>query len=110
MLQGINTQERVRFSSVLDKSEPKTVFVLRPLTGFEVFALEKLNDMKSEKMSVEYARELLKLSVLEIENYDFPEKDASVSEKLETLPFYSILEIAGQVKKLMVLTSEDEKN
>lgn len=40
MIQGIDVNQRIEFVSENDKVEPKTIFVFRPLSGFEMLEIE----------------------------------------------------------------------
>ncbi len=41
MLQGIDINQRIEFISAYDTTDPKTVFVFKPLSGFEMIKLSE---------------------------------------------------------------------
>ena len=94
MIEGININERVEFSLSTDVTEPKTVFVLRPLSGLE---LMKFSDFTNPDM----LRKYLDLSIIEIKN-----GERSVIDRLNPR---ELNELAGRCFSLNNLLDEDKK-
>lgn len=100
MLQGVDKLEQIRFTSVHDEEEDKTVFVLRPLSGTELMRSTNKDD------SFESLMNLLKISIVSIENFSTND----VNEAIELLPSSVLTELLEQVNKLNHLTEDDQKN
>lgn len=80
MIQGIDVNQRIEFTLEDDK-EPKTVFVFKPLSGFEMI---KIND------SGDYTRAYLETTIAEI---------IGVSDKDKFLSSLSINHLGKLIKK-----------
>lgn len=114
MLEGILITDTVNFSSKTDKSDPKSVFVLRPLSGLEV--IEALGYQKTEeeangKQKIIKTREscefMLKHSVIETHNFF---NELKLPDRISRMPFDVIMEIVGEIEKISLLGAEEEKN
>jgi hypothetical protein len=105
MLKGINVNQRIEFVSSKDTEEPKTVFVLRPLTGEEK---ANFNDDGSIKLAGTRIYDFLSLAVVEIKNY---EVEGTVREKLVSIKDDSVIaEIINEIGKISNMTGQDQKN
>lgn len=94
MLYGVDINQRVEFISSRDISDPKTVFVLRPLGGLE---LARIGD--TDKALIE--------AIVEIRNMpDGMTKEDYVS----SLDSISLWELVSKANVLNKVTGQDEKN
>lgn len=98
MLKGIDPNERVEFISSYDNSEPKTVFILRPLTGME---------MSGGLSSKEDIFRMVSVSVVEIKN--MPEGQ-SKEDFIKSLPLLPLGELVQKCNELNKITGQDAKN
>lgn len=98
MLKGIDINQRIEFVSKNDKTEPKTVFVLRPLSG-----IERLNTISNSKYSIE---KTLCLAIVEIKN----NKSMPVADYVKTLSLEVINELFGKINELNEMKDDDKKN
>jgi len=107
MLKGIDLAQRIDFSSSFDIEEPKTIFVLRPLSGVEVLSMAKF--VSGTEISSDYLLELLKASVEEIKNPDIKEKH-KVIEFLSSLKPNVLMELVNETSSINKLSAVEEKN
>jgi hypothetical protein len=95
MIEGINVNQRVSFVCECDKTEPKTEFILKPLSGFEMM----------EIWSDGYAAEkFLKKSIVEIKGIS--DKDAF----LDSMPTIVLGELLKKANELNGLSEQEAKN
>lgn len=99
MIEGIDTNQRIEFTSKYDMNDPKTVFILRPLSGFEMmeFSDGKMEDVK---------RMVLR-SIVEIRNFN---KECSIEDVLNSLNLKLLAELINKINNINQLSGEDEKN
>lgn len=99
MLEGIDVSQRIEFVSTKDKTEPKTVFVLRPLSGIDRINIRQ----NSSKSAIEA---ILETSIVEIRHG----KDLSVKDYIKTLDIDVINEIVGKINDISDIKDDDRKN
>lgn len=109
MLKGTDVSQRVEFSSAEDKSDPKTIFVLRPLNALEAFEVARKMDMETQSLTPEYVIALLGKAVVEIKNPDLKEAQ-EVFDFVVSLPITILLEIVTEANTLNKLSDEETKN
>ena len=100
MLKGMDVRERIEFTFENDKTEPKTVFVLKPLTSMEKTVFMTMED------KLESLKFYLNHSIVEVKNYD----TNSVSEALDIIDEESLGEILFELNKLNGFTKDEAKN
>lgn len=100
MLPIINIKQRIEFVSPRDEADPKTVFVLRPMSGIE--SMDLMRSFKDGAMSLdkESIRSILLNSIVEIKNYD---------GSVDNLDTATVAELIGEVFKINGLTEDDKK-
>jgi len=108
MLQGINLNERIEVISKEDKEEPKTIFVLKPLTALEMLDISKY--MQDGKLSFngEYVRELLCNSIVEIRNPD-TKGATNILDFINSQTASVLMEIVVEIGKLNNITEDEKK-
>lgn len=102
MLRGIDIKQRIEYISPSDTSEPKTIFVLKPLSALEMLSFTQLNETDQ---SAAFAFFLQK-SIVEIKNFD----TSDVKESIEMLPFALIGELMVEINKINNLSKAESKN
>jgi len=116
MLVGVDIKKRIEYVSPKD-SDPKTVFVLKPMTGSEMIDLSMLSNGKEIKLSREYINILLERSIVEIR--DFKSSNGEVvntSEKekiklvMDEIPVMVLGDLALEITRINGLTEDDKKN
>ncbi len=107
MLEGIDINQRIEFSLKADVTEPKTVFILKPLSGSDMFNFS--SHVSDGKMSLSGDRiiDLLEKSVVEIKHY---KDNLTVAEALKTLKIDSLAELLEKVNSLNNISEEEAKN
>lgn len=102
MLKGIDIKQRIEFVSEKDTDEPKTVFVLRPLTS-----LEKLNFATASQENQSAGLEMyLRKSIVEVRNFHVSE----IGEVIDSLPPETLGEIMIELNKINELSKNETKN
>lgn len=107
MLKGISVNERVELVSEFDDSEPKTIFVIRPLNGEE---RQNFLNPADDKIHLVGTRlyDFLEIAVVEIRNYDL---GTTVREKLVSLKDDRVITwLIKEAGKLNNMTEQDAKN
>lgn len=97
MLKGIDVNQKIEFVSKEDISDPKTVFVLRPLTGFEMLELQNLSN-------AEDLFKMVRKSIIEVKNGE-PDLD----KMIHSLPVATVSELVVTIFGLNNLTEADKK-
>lgn len=95
MLQGLNVNERIEFISKSDNSEPKTIFILRPLSGYE-------SATKTTTL------EVLLTNIVEIKN--MPEGHSDIETYIKSLDQSCFVELITRVNLLNRVTEQEAKN
>ena|SRR3990172_9568635 len=104
MLQGIDVRERIQFTFSNDKTEPKTVFVIKPLTSIEKTVFSTMMNVGSDKADA--FQFYLKHSIMEIKDF----RSTNVEEALTMIDENSLGEILVALNKLNGFTKEEAKN
>lgn len=102
MLKGIDIRQRFDFISSHDTGEPKTVFVLRPLSSLEMTIFSTLNENNPKEAFSFY----LENSIVEIRNFDT--KD--VKEAVSMLDPVTLGELITKSNELNRVTRQEAKN
>lgn len=106
MLQPIEISQRFEFISKEDNTEPKTVFVIKPLSTREMFSLMPESSDGQIKLSSEKIFKLLEASIVEIRNF----KDGAVNDLIPLIPAQSLTELVQEIAKINKMTGQDQKN
>lgn len=108
MIEGIDLNLRVEFVSKDDKADPKTVFVLRPLSGSEKINLSGFYSRGKLSLTGSYLLDVLRKCVVETKNPDL--KNEELGEYLERLPSDIIVELGEKITDLVDVTDDERKN
>lgn len=95
MIQGIDVNQRIEFVSEKDSSEPKTVFIFKPLSGFEML------DVQDGGLDL---KRFIKRTIIEVKGVE--DKDLF----LESLPLSIVGELIKKANEVNKLTEEETKN
>lgn len=98
MLKGIDTNQRIEFSYSKDTEEPRTIFVLRPLSGAEM--------LEFTGTTAEIVK-MVELSLVEVKNYP---TGGTPAEILKTLELGVLGELIKKVNEICRLSEQDAKN
>ncbi len=109
MLKGIDINQRVEFISTKDTDEPKTVFVLRPLTGSEMLDVSKYITDGKLSISGDFATYVLGNAIVEIKNPDLKEKE-EIQTFIKKMTTFIITELISEVTRLNNLSDDEAKN
>ena len=106
MLKGISIDQRVEYSSPTDTGDVKTVFVLRPLSGAEMFDLFDITTgaLKLDSVGV---KALLNKAVVEVRDFD---GETNVSKIIDMLPTRVLIDLVTETSSLNTLDGEEAKN
>lgn len=104
MLEGIDLNQRIEFVSSYDKLEPKTVFVLRPLSGVELLGLGGTIEGGKIKLTRDYILDLISKSLVEIKN---SESGKTNQEMVESLNFLVLGELINRIADINSLKNEN---
>jgi hypothetical protein len=97
MLEGIDLKQRINFIPSKDKTEPKTVFVLKPLSSIEMLSMNK-----GDNSLFKYLKE----SIVSINNFCVD----NIEEAIHMLDTKTIEELLTEINKLNKISEEEEKN
>ena len=100
MLEGIDVNQRVEFVSSKDNSEPKTIFVLKPLSGSEMLRVADSSGNYGSLIN------LLLASVVEIKNFSTD----NIEEAINMLPSDILNEILTKINSINHISEQDAKN
>lgn len=118
MIKGIDINQRINFSFKNDQSEPKTVFVLRPLSPTEFSEFSKFDpETKTAIVSKDSIISVLCNAVDEIRNYQIGEKTIDSAKDKETkrevfmsLPMAELNEVFSEIIAMNKLGDIEAKN
>lgn len=102
MLKGIDIRQRIDFVSSLDIGEPKTVFVLRPLSKLQMTIFSTINDRDSEEALNFY----LERTIVEVKNFDTD----NIKEAIAMLDSDTLGELIMKANQLNNVSKEEAKN
>jgi len=109
MLKGIDVSQRIEFSCE-DDVEPKTVFILKPLSGLQMIEVSKnLSTDKKLVLNAQYIQSILECSIVEIKNPEVKEIN-KINDFISSLSSVVLTELVVEVGKLNNLTGEEQKN
>lgn len=100
MLKGIDARQRVEFSASND-TEPKTVFVLKPLTSLEMMSFVGIENDQMKSMKA-----YLKYSIVEVKNYHIQ----NIDDLIDSLDPKTLGELILEINKLNNVGSSEAKN
>ena len=107
MLKGIDINQRIEFSSKSDDSEPKTIFIFKPMSAEDMLNFAGDGDNGQLKLSGSKIFSFLEMSIVEIKNY---EPVGTVASILRTLPPMVITELVQESASINKITGQDQKN
>ncbi len=111
MLPIIDANQRIEFSISTDQ-DPKTIFILKPLSGIQQFGLSRnliRNENGTYTTTEDYASKLLNLAIVEIKNPDI--NDAYELEKyISNLNVSAVSELISKISEMTFVTEEERKN
>ena len=107
MLKGININQRVEFASKEDDSTPKTIFVIKPLSGMDRISLASL--LEGDNGTERYLNETIRKSLVEIKNPDINDADEAFNF-VSNLSMGIITELLEKIKDKSEMSREEEKN
>ena len=108
MLEGIDSRQRIEYSLKRDKDEPKTLFVIKPLTGIAMLNLADVYKDGQIKMRGSDIVELLDSSIDEIKNH--PDVETCGKRKvIESLELQDLEELINKVTEVNNITDSDKK-
>jgi len=105
MLVGIDLNQRIEFSLDSD-TEPKTVFVLRPLSAMEGLDLGEVKDGDKAKTAGQATIDFIDKCLVEVKNFS-PEMEKR--KVIESLSVSVLTELIKKVTEINNITAEDKK-
>lgn len=99
MITGIDVNQRIEYVSKYDRSEPKTIFVLRPLSGIEML---QFSEGKQEDIL-----NMLRKSIVEVKNY---KDNTSIDEIVSSFSLPIVGELIQKVNIINNFTEQEAKN
>jgi len=107
MIGIIDIEQRIEFVSKDDNTEPKTVFVLRPLSGADMIDLSQFAEDGVLNLKGDYLINMIDKSTVEIKNINSALPKRKI---IESLPVGVITELVAKVGEINNLTEQDRKN
>lgn len=105
VIKGIDVNKRHEFICSLDKEEPKTIFVIKPLSGED---RANFSDEGNVKLSGTKLYDFLAASIVDIKNFDI---DGDIRTKLISIKDDAVIaELVLEVGRISNMTRQDEKN
>lgn len=105
MLKALNVNSEIVFTSKDDKTEPKTEFILKPLTSIQKMEMFVGVDAKSA-FKGDSLKKILLASIKEVRNFDIK----NIDEVIDVLPIETITELTLKVIDINGLTADEQKN
>lgn len=102
MLKGIDIRQRIEFVSSQDTSEPKTVFVLRPLSSIEMMEFSS----SSEKGNIAAMKFYLENSIVEVKNF----LTENIEDAICSIDPMTLGEMITELNKINHITGDETKN
>ena len=109
MLQGVDINQRIEFVSKEDKTDPKTVFILKPMSGSQMLDMSKYISGKDLQVSSEYINYMVETSIVEIKNPDITEA-TKIKEYINQLSSTVLLEVMIRVGEINNVSDDESKN
>ena len=108
MLEGINLDQRIEYSCKGDH-EPKTVFVFKPLSGFEMLGLSSHFQGDQLTLNSGYIQEILGMSIIEIKHPDIS-SEGDVKRFISVQAIGVLTELTMKAMSVNHLMDEESKN
>lgn len=105
MLVGIDKNQRIEVTSKYDGTDPKTVFVFRPMTGAELVDLGQ--NGAEVKLSGSSLIDFICKSLVEVMNFEGQTENRAI---IESLPADVLAELVEKVVEINHLTKQEAKN
>jgi hypothetical protein len=105
MKKVININQRFDFCLSSDIEEPKTVFVLRPLSGLEMLEMSSFVKDGQLCLNEKNVFSMLSKSIVEIKNFD----TTNIEEAINSLDVSDITELIMEIGKINNITEADKK-
>jgi hypothetical protein len=105
MLKGIDTRQRIEFISSVDISEPKTLFILKPLSSLEMMEFSTINELDQ----VGALRIYLEKSIVEVKNFNSLSQ-CSINELIDSIDPKTLAELIIEINKINNLSGGEIKN
>ena len=99
MLEGIDVNQRIEFISKYDKTEPKTKFYFKPLSGSDMFNVSRSKD--------NFVMTVLNMSIVNIENIP---GNKNKEEYLNSLKTESLNELFEKFNEINNMSDDERKN
>ena len=107
MLKGIDINQVSEFS-IKNDSDPKTIFLLKPLTGYEM--LEASQKLKGEtSINADYVEAVLDKAITGIKDPDISEVN-DINKFVEGLDSLVLIEIVTEVIRINDVSDDESKN
>lgn len=105
VIKGLDINQRVEFTPSTDTEEPKTVFVIKPLSGED---RANFVDDGKVKLSGTKLYDFLSISIVEIRNFNV---EGDIRTKLISIKDDVVIaELVTEVGRVSNMTRQDEKN
>lgn len=108
MLKGIDVNQRFEVSSPDDKTKPKTIFVLKPMSGLEDLKLTEFIVNGRLKITGEYIKYVTSKSVVEIKNPDLQDRE-SIDTFIQSQEVAVLLWLSTEILNVVKVTEADKK-
>lgn len=108
MLKGIDVNQRIEVSSPDDKTKPKTIFVLKPMSGLEDLKLSEFIVDGRLKISEDYIKYVTSKSVVEIKNPDLQDRE-SIDAFVQSQEVSVLLFLSTEILNIVKVTESDKK-
>lgn len=102
MITGIDIKQRIEFVSKNDLTEPKTVFVLRPLSSLEMMEFSEKSN-QSQAIGILF---YLEKSIVEVKNF----ATQDIKEVIQSINVGLLGELIIAINKLNNVSGEEAKN
>lgn len=100
MIKAIDTSVRIEFSSKNDTTDPKTIFILRPLSGMEM--------MQFTGGGQDDVLKMVSSSLVDVKN--FPSKWDNIIDVCNMLSINTLGELISKINEINSVTEQDQKN
>jgi len=105
MRKPIDISQRYEIT-LADDEEPKTIFVMRPLTGLEMINLSSFIVNGNLQLTEDNIYTILSKSIVDIKNFDV---EGSIDQKIKSLSVNDITELVLKVGEINNITDSDKK-
>jgi len=108
MLEGIDLDQRIEYSCKGDTENP-TVFIFKPLDGFEMLRLSEYVKTDVVSLGGDYVREMLSLCVIEVKNPDLT-KSGDIEKFISMQDVTTLTELTFKAMRVNKLMDDEAKN